>query len=396
MASIRSRKGMLFFDFRHQNQRCREQTMLDDTPSNRKKLQRVLDRILAEITLGSFEYGKYFPNSHKAQMFSLGAQGKPPQGDTPLFKAFSETWIAEMEAQWRSTHKEGVQLTLDKYILPAFEDKEVSHITKADILKFRSSLCKVTKLNGNKLSATRINHIITPLRMILNEAANRYEFTSPYHGIKSLKVPKTDVEPFTIDEVMQINSTVRPDFRHYYTTRFFTGMRTSEIDGLQWQYVDFKRRQILVRQALVQGELIYTKNDGSFRVIDMSQMVFIALTEQKKVTGDFEFVFCNRDGGALNHNNVCKRVWYPLLRHLDLRKRRPYQTRHTAATLWLASGESPEWIARQMGHTSTEMLFRVYSRFIPNLTRQDGSAFERLINQHMSTRSENHGKEDLQ
>jgi len=48
--------------------------------------------------------------------------------------------------------------------------------------------------------------------------------------------------------------------------------------------------------------------------------------------------------------------------------------RHTAATLWLASGESPEWIANQMGHANTEMLFRTYSRYVPNLTRKDGSA----------------------
>jgi integrase len=58
--------------------------------------------------------------------------------------------------------------------------------------------------------------------------------------------------------------------------------------------------------------------------------------------------------------------------------------RHTAATLWLASGEAPEWIARQLGHTSTEMLFRVYSRYVPNLTRQDGSAMERLLASQMS------------
>jgi integrase len=45
----------------------------------------------------------------------------------------------------------------------------------------------------------------------------------------------------------------------------------------------------------------------------------------------------------------------------------------------LAAGENPLWIARQMGHTSTEMLFKVYGRFVPNLTRQDGSAFERLL-----------------
>ncbi len=58
--------------------------------------------------------------------------------------------------------------------------------------------------------------------------------------------------------------------------------------------------------------------------------------------------------------------------------------RHTAATLWLASGEAPEWIANQLGHNSTEMLFRVYSRYVPNLTRRDGSAMERMLKQHIT------------
>ena len=62
-----------------------------------------------------------------------------------------------------------------------------------------------------------------------------------------------------------------------------------------------------------------------------------------------------------------------------LTPRRAYQTRHTAATLWLAAGENPEWVARQLGHSTTEMLFRVYSRYIPNVTRRDGSAFEAML-----------------
>ena len=33
-----------------------------------------------------------------------------------------------------------------------------------------------------------------------------------------------------------------------------------------------------------------------------------------------------------------------------------------------------------MGHTNTQMLFTVYSRFVPNLTRQDGLAFTGLVN----------------
>ena len=59
--------------------------------------------------------------------------------------------------------------------------------------------------------------------------------------------------------------------------------------------------------------------------------------------------------------------------------------RHTAATLWLAAGENPEWIARQLGHANTEMLFKVYSRYVPNLTRQDGSAMERLLAANLET-----------
>ncbi|ADP95843.1 DUF3596 domain-containing protein [Marinobacter adhaerens] len=377
----RPETGKLFFDFRYEGKRCREQTTLDSTPANRKKLESILKKIEAEITLGTFEYHRYFPNSPRAEEFTKQAEVQRAREahDTPLFEVFSKDWLDEMKIQWRQSHITTVEGTLKNYLNPEFGEKEVGCITKQDILEFRASLAKVSTRKGNRLSASRINRIMTPLRMILSEAANRFEFSSPYHGIKSLKVPRTDVEPFGIDEVRQIIDTVRPDFRNYYIVRFFTGMRTGEIDGLQWDHVDFRRRQILVRQALVNGRLEYTKNDGSFRTIEMSQLVVDALTEQKKTTGKKDFVFCTRTGGPLNHNNVTKRVWYPLLRHLGLRKRRPYQTRHTAATLWLAAGENPEWIARQMGHTTTEMLFRVYSRYVPNLTRRDGSAFERLL-----------------
>ena len=51
MPSIRVHKpnGALFFDFRFNGERCREYTLLPDTPANRKKLEKVLARIEAEI-----------------------------------------------------------------------------------------------------------------------------------------------------------------------------------------------------------------------------------------------------------------------------------------------------------------------------------------------------------
>lgn len=404
MASIRARKdnGMLFLDFRYQDVRCREQTALTDTAANRKRLQRVLDRIEADIAAGTFDYRRFFPGSKNAAKFDPAHGGMfgsataavvalpsaaASVASTPRFKDFAETWFAEKEVEWRRSYRTTIRRELDRALIPKFGEKEVGQISKADVLAYRAELGKATaKGKQSKLSAARINKMLNPLRQILNEAADRFDFRTPFDSVKQLKTKRTDVDPFTLAEVKQVLDTVRPDFKHYFTVRFFTGMRTGEIDGLQWKYVDFENRLILVRETVVGGEEEYTKTDGSQRDIQMSQLVFDALKAQFEATGKLsKFVFCNRLGTPLDHKNVTNRVWYPLLRHLNLKKRRPYQCRHTAATLWLASGEAPEWIARQLGHTTTEMLFRVYSRYVPNLTRRDGSAFERLITQTLGT-----------
>lgn len=400
MGSVRKRNesGLLFFDFRYGGLRCREQTALKDTKANRQKLQRILGQIEMQIKAGVFDYSAMFPGSKALR--KLGSPDFPESvraieatvvanssasvpsadlGDSD-FEDFANLWFGENEVTWRRSQKKTNRGILNKHLIPAFGGQGVGRITKAEILAFRSQLAKVPGRKGTTLSPKRINSVMGVLRQILNEAADRFDFSSAYRNIKPLKVPKSDVQPFTLDEVNQVINKVRADFRYYYTVRFFTGLRTGEIDGLKWEYIDFENLLILVRETIVAGEEDYTKTDGSQREIQMSQVVYDALKAQEKLTRRrSKYVFCNGNGEPLDHNNVTKRIWYPLLRHLGLKERRPYQTRHTAATLWLASGENPEWIARQMGHSSTEMLFRVYARYVPNLTRRDGSAFERLL-----------------
>lgn len=387
---IYNRRGRLFFTFFYQGFRCREYTKLMDNPQNKKRMQAVMDRIDAEILLRTFDYSKYFPNStHLAKFEQIEYKRIEIVDGVPLFRAFTEVWFGENEIAWKYSYKVTVRNSLDKHILPEFGDRPVSIIKKADILAFRAGLAKLNRPSGKiGLSPARINHIMTPLRMILNEAADRHEFESPYKNVKPLRVPKTQIEPFSLDEVMLILENVRSDYKNFYTVRFFTGMRTGEIHGLKWKYVDFDRKQILIRESFVADRMTDTKTDGSVREIDMSEPVFDALSLQYKITQRQDFVFCNQVGKPLQVHNVTKRVWYPLLRYLELTKRRPYQARHTAATLWLASGEAPEWIAMQMGHSSTEMLFKVYSRYVPNLTRQDGSAFAALLLAKMNKETE--------
>lgn len=395
MASIRELNGKLFFDFRYKGQRCREYTAAEESKTNRTKMEKILKKIEEDIEANNFEYRRFFPNSKLAEKFdspqaikskiSLASQqalmATPVATDTPLFSDFVEQWFIEFSVGWRRTYISTVRQIIDSRLLPAFGDKAVSHIRREDILSFRSILAKDPgRKQDSKLSPRRINAIVLVLTQVLNEAADRFNFTTAGDRIKPLKLKKVDVMPFSLEEVYRIIETVRSDFKDYFTVRFFTGMRTGEVDGLKWKYVDFEKRLVYVRETFTAGEEDYTKNDTSQRDIRMSQPVYDALKRQYEATGKLsKFVFCNRDGNPIDLHNFCKRVWYPLLKHLGLEMRTPYQSRHTAATLWLAAGEAPEWIARQLGHANTEMLFTVYSRFVPNLTRQDGSAFERLL-----------------
>ncbi len=376
MGSIRTRDGHLRLDFYLRGKRCRESTGMRDTASNRRKLQGVLKQIEAEIVLGSFDYSKYFPNSRNAKSTHVAQ----PNAGSPVFRDFAQVWFEEKQVEWRDTTREYVRVTLGKYLLPFFGNMQLSTIAKEDILRFRAKLASSNRTGFGSLSASRVNHIMSILKAIVDEGADRFGHDSVWRNIKRLRGQPKEVLPFSLQEVMALIEAVRPDFRNYLTVRFFTGMRSGEIDGLQWEDIDTANGIITVRRSWVLGKFVPTKTDGSCRTILMSSIVRRAFEEQKRVTGSQNtFVFRSADGRPIRHGNFRTRVWIPLLKYLGYKMRTPYHTRHTAATLWLAAGESPEWIAKQLGHSSTEMLFRVYSNYVPNLTRQDGSAFERLL-----------------
>jgi len=392
VAKVRARKetGKLFFDFKYQGIRCREQTALPDTRENRAKLERVAKKIEASITLNQFNYADFFPQSRMVDKFASRDQlllslGSPDK--LPTIKAFYETWLSEMLPTWRDSYIGSVTSIFQGHVLPEFGEKYVNRINKEELLRFRAKLASEKLGNGKQRNAKTVNKILKIFRLMMKEAAERFDFKNPFNSLKLLKEQRKDIHPLSLDDVELFLNKVRTDYYNYFKVRFFSGMRSGEVTGLRWQFVDFKRRQILIRETIVRGKVEYTKNDGSYRVIDMTTPLFEALTAQKESTGEYDYVFCNSLGKPLDNRNVCNRIWYPMLDILKLKRRRLYETRHTTASLWLAAGENPEWIAKQLGHVNTEMLFKVYSRFIPNMTRRDGSAFENLL-------SNKHGESD--
>ena len=399
MVKIRPRAEtkMLYMDFTIAGIRCREQTALSDTPTNRRILKALAQRIEHALASGSFVYRDFFPNSSRADLFSSDAQApqsasSPPISQAPVstntiptFAEFAAIWFMESEPRWRKQHRETMRRTLDNVFIPKFGERSLSDFTKADLLGFRADIAKRNGRAGQTLSAKRINKLMAQLSTILEDGCDRYNLIAPSRGIKPLKQKRTDVSPFTLDEVNLLIRKVRPDYRAYLTLRLLTGLRTGEADGLQWQDIDFEANTLRVERTVSRNGDGDTKTEGSKRTIPLVPQVREALLAQQLVSlPNCPWVFHSKHGHPIDVVNFTNRIWYPLLRHLGMKKRPPYQMRHTAATLMLASGENPEWVASMLGHSTTEMLFRVYSRFVPNLTRNDGRAYAGLLNSNQA------------
>jgi len=401
MPTLRTKRGRLYLDFRWRGIRFREATRLADTPENRAELRRRARQIDGELAAGTFDsasYAKWFPRGPRAALFA-----KPAEDEPPLFKDYVRTWIENKAARTSAGTAYDRKRIVEGRLIPAFGERRVSELLEEDVDAFIADLKRApvedpepgavagtTADAGDrkaprkrKLSNRRVNIILATLRLALDRAVKRgWLETNPAREVPTLREEKPEILPFSLEEVRLFLDTGLRDaaWRRYFTVAFFTGLRPGEQLGLRWDDLDWPRKLIAVRRAVTRWGEGATKTVASRRDVEMLPPVERALLAQRPTSAlGGAWIFPNSQGGALDLTNLRERVWRPALRRAGLRYRALYQTRHTFATLALASGEDIGWVAKMLGHTSTEMVIRRYHRFVPNLTKQDGSAIARLM-----------------
>jgi integrase len=291
------------------------------------------------------------------------------EGDTTPFAIYASAWLERKKATLaRSTYVD-YRSIWKKYVLPCFGNMPLCRVTRLDVEEFLGNLPDI--------SAKRKNNIMVPLKCLFNDASRRGEIDEPpSENICRLKEIKPFIDPFSFREMKLLLEHVDPHYRAYFTTAFLTGMRPNEMIALKWSNVDFEMRYITVREGRVLGIEGPPKTMSSYRDIDMLDPLFEALRKHRQeVRAGTTYVFPGKTGRPLEVNNLRKRVWYPAIAAAGLRRRTMYQTRHTFASLMLGHGEDPLWVARMLGHTSLDMIFKHYGKFIRNRSRKDGGRF---------------------
>jgi integrase len=382
MAQIRIRpNGRIQFDFHLYGCRFREGSQLMATPKNLASTKATLKQMNAEIDLGTFQYRDYFPKSKKVAKFEKLQREAHPDRQYPFFDNFANQWFERKKATWKNSYRDTLRGALDKYLIPHFGNTLVNEITLAQVDYFRQDLKEGVKKDGSRLlSNRRINFLMWPLVAIISLAAEECKFEYPLRRYKSLKEEKAESNPMTIDEVRKFLVKVPQKWEDYFLIRFWTGMRSCEVHGLEWKHIDFDHRLIRIRQNWVNGEVCDVKTPKSRRELKMCDTVLDAFKRIQAVkTGNSNFVFLAPTGLPPSTHFISRKLWFPTLKAAGLKPRRPYETRHTAAVLHIAAHENPLYISHMLGHSDTRLLFEVYAPYVANASRLDGSAFDSLM-----------------
>ena len=273
---------------------------------------------------------------------------------------------------------------IDVHLLPYFGGRAFSEFTPVLIRKFVAHLRDRKGNKSEKLSAKRIQNIMIPLRVVMRDAFEEYgwhDLPSPFSGIRLPNVRRTRVFPFSFEEWQMLIGFIPAWYVPYFQFAVQTGLRPSEQVALKWTAIDAEFIHIELSRVrnLEKNDL---KTECSRRSIAIRPAMAKILEAQKQGSEAFDspYVFVNTQGRPILQDKL-REMWARIMERSGLKYRRMYETRHTFASWALAAGESPEWVARTLGHVNTSMVYRTYGRYIPNLTRQDGSAFERQISE---------------
>ncbi|WP_405240893.1 MULTISPECIES: site-specific integrase [Lentisalinibacter] len=186
--------------------------------------------------------------------------------------------------------------------------------------------------------------------------------------VRALPVIAREADPFSQEEVNRILSALNSRSKQvasYFAFAFGSGLRTSELLALTWGDIDTASRRVFVNKALVRDRLKAPKTSAGRRIVEFHEPALQLLDVDSHKTPDTRVFVDPRTGGPWKNDKAIRKLyWYPALRETGVRRRNPYQTRHTFASMRLMEGANPLYVAQQMGHKDWGMIRNVYGKYI--------------------------------
>ena len=287
--------------------------------------------------------------------------------------------LAELVDEYLAQH-DGEPETIEKLswlltkAVKAFGTRRLPQLRSQEIAAWR-----MTVPPGHRFEVTQA------LRQVLARAVvwGMIDVNPAKHGVDNPQRRYTEKRPFdTWAEIAAVAAKLGPLYGPMVIFAAATGLRPSELFGLEQRDVDRQAGVIYVRRAYANGRIKHTKTRLSTRAVPLQAKALEAL-DRLPASGN-PILFPNMRGGRIDFRIFGRKHWRPAQTKAGIDPVRGlYDLRHTYATFALRAGVPVFAVSRFMG-TSIAMIDRHYGH-LANDSREhavallDALAFERAV-----------------
>ena len=260
------------------------------------------------------------------------AEASAERTSGPLFGDFVEDFMRRRGRRWKSSTRKGNAHLIERYLLPFFGAKRVAEIERADIRRWFDSL------SGTPGNA---NRTLPVLSVMLRQAELwdlRPQGSNPCRNMRRYKMPPRE-RFLSLDELKRLGFVLdhAEDRQAVAAIRLllFTGARSSEITGLEWDWIRGTR-------AVLPDSKTGPK---SIQLPPPARTVLNGLPRAGR------FVFPNKRGDARMADLGLR--WQKLRYLAGLDDVRIHDFRHSFASHAVMSGLDLYTVGRLLGHADT-------------------------------------------
>ena len=346
-------------------------------------------------------YSKSQSDCQKKLNAALNAADKQEQVEKPsrvTLQGWFETWLTDYCRSLKPATQDDYKRKADRHIIPALGTVYLVKLTPMQVQRWVNRL---SDGHGEQkgLSPKSVKNIHGILHSALKQAVSSGLLkTNPADNTKLPSVKKPELKPLMDENVNAFLRAIR-GHRHenLFLVALFTGMRQSELLGLQWRDVDFESARVIVRRQLQRekgkGGAYYFVDEtksGKDRIVPLAPSVVKVLRNQQRQQAEWQLqageiwsneyglIFTDEAGRHLTHRSVYH-FFKKVVTEIGCPEVRFHDLRHSCAILELQAGVPVKAVQEQLGHYSSAFTMDVYAAVSETMMDDTRRRVEKII-----------------
>lgn len=255
------------------------------------------------------------------------------------------------------------------------------------------------------LSGNTLQHYHRFISSVLSTAVQwQLIFSNPCERVAPPKRKQKEAQYLTLEQAAHLLDLLQnepEDMRCMITLLLYTGLRRSELLGLEWKDINFdagllsvqRTCQYVAKRGVFTDE---TKTYRSRRVLKLTETLLTLLRQHRAVQmetrlrlGDrweeHDRIFTSWNGSPMNPNSLTHR-FHTFIQRTDLPPITVHSLRHTNATLLIAEGTGVKAVSAHLGHSSIGITGDLYAHSLLSVEAAAAESLESTLTQAMHNR----------